>query len=345
MHVSNQLSFTELRPLPQTRDLHPVLSGIIRRVSLIASITFLNTCAGLFFGLANIGLTVTTGGVGGAVLGVTAGLGMSILMRIPTNLESYRVETLEQVQGVTTAQKSYKALDVLKDFFYYPLTALSRPYDLHLLYHCLATVGAHLDLSRADLKEVWVTFLKNIHAKRLQIPGSDVHIFDSAPLLSRLEEKQPPLSVHWYNSWWARASDLQDIAEISRVCFGKSLAFTTERLKQTLGKFQPSGLCMVKNSQTKRVIGYAWYYTEDGVVKIPEIARRPEAALLNIGATLLKEIVSKQKPGTPIQIVVQKGNPFLGTLQERWQFKPKQTLPDYFPSSREDGELLELNLP
>jgi hypothetical protein len=81
------------------------------------------------------------------------------------------------------------------------------------------------------------------------------------------------------------------------------------------------------------------------VVKIPEIARRPEAALLNIGATLLKEIVSKQKPGTPIQIVVQKGNPFLGTLQERWQFKPKQTLPDYFPSSREDGELLELNLP
>ncbi|MDN3506475.1 MAG: hypothetical protein P0S96_04525 [Simkaniaceae bacterium] len=342
MQVSIQHTYTELEPLPQAREVYPALIGLVRRVALLASVLLLNVSAGATLGLANLGFTVWTGSSIGGVLGLIAGVTMAILMKMPTNVENYRVDTLEQIRGVTTNESAHEALDALTQFFYYPLTSVSHHYDLHTLYRNLATVGDFLDKSRPDAIKVWKEFLTHLNAKVFKTPDGQSHIFVSAGLLSRLSGKQLEIASGWLSSWYPNGGDLDEIVKIGKESFGETAAFSTDKIKATMAKYKPSGMKIIKNQANGRVLGYGWYYTEDGVAHIAEIARRPEAAKLNIGSLVLHDLIKQQRPGTRVQMTVRKNHPYLHRLKG-WHFQEVKELPSHFDS--EDGILLELDRP
>jgi|GEM_PF-3270971 len=345
MQVSIQHSYTEIQPLPQAKEFYPVLMGLIRRVALVASVAFLNICAGATLGLTGIGISIWTGTVSGGVLGLLAGITMALLMKLPTNIESYRVDTLEQIRGVTSNPKAMEALESLKEFFYYPLTLISHNYDLHTLYRNLATVGDALDPSREDVQGVWKEFLNHLNVKTFKTPDGQTHIFNAASLLHRLSGNRLEVTSSWLSAWWPSSEDLDEVAKIGMESFGKESAFSAGKIKAAMAKYKPSQMRIVRNQANGHILGYGWYYTEGGVVRIAEIARRPESARLNIGSSILHDLIKAQRPGTPIQMVLRKENPFNHRMLG-WKFHVVKELPNYFDKEpAEDGILMELDWP
>ncbi|NGX47196.1 MAG: hypothetical protein K1000chlam3_00568 [Chlamydiae bacterium] len=341
--VTNQLPYEELKPLPQAKEVYPRLAKLMQKVVLAVSVIFLSMGAGAVLGLCNWGISVFTGTLAGGVLGLIAGIAMAMLTKLPTNVEEYRIETLDQIKSITGNPRALSALKTLRDFFYYPFKELQQNSHLHLLHGELAAVGDFIDSNRADARKVWSEFLTHLNATPFSTPDGEKALFNGASLLNRFSGKLKQVKREWLSSWSPSDEDLQSIEQIGKEAFGKSYAFPADRIKKTLAEYRPSGMRIARNKETEEILGFGWYYTENGVVKIAEIARKPEACRLNIGCDILQEIINAQKPGQPIQICLRRSNPFIGRLQN-WKFVRIQELPKYYDTAPpEDGILMELN--
>lgn len=292
----------------------------------------------------SVSLSISAGMLFGTLLSSVLGIAAAVLSKLPTNLESYRLSTLKQMRQVASHPRMHRALTILEDFFYYPFDSFRAHFHHHLLHSELAAISDLVDRNRPDAAEVWKKFLEHFNDVPLTLPDGEKTKFDATALTERFEGKQRPIEYEWLSRWnGSYLDDLKDIEAIGKESFGKNFSFSSDRVVKLLADNRPSGVRIAREKGTGKVLGYGFYYTEYGVVRIAEIARRPEAARLQIGESLLYEIINAQKKNAQIEIILRSSNPFAHRLQ-KWGFIPEKEFPNYFDKEpKENGLLMKLD--
>jgi len=295
-------------------------------------------CSAITFG--TIHFSVSTGMLSGSLVSAALGIAAATLSKLPTNLESYRLSTLKQMREVASHPRMVRALTILEDFFYYPFDSFKAHFHHHLLHSELAAISDLVDQNRPDAVEVWKFFLEHFKDVPLTLPDGEKVTFNATGPLERFEGKMRPIEYEWLSRWsGSYLDDLKAIEEIGKESFGKNFSFSSEKVVKLLSDNRPSGVRLAREKGTGKVLGYGFYYTEYGVVRIAEIARRPEAARLQIGESLLYEIINTQKKNAQIEIILRSSNPFAHRLQ-KWGFVPEKEFPKYFDKEPEENGLL-----
>lgn len=343
--VSNQLpDHLKLKPLPCYPERFPLLSKTTKKVALFSAVFFLSIAVFSAITFGTVSLSISTGMLSGTLVSVIIGIAAAALSKLPTNLESYRLSTLKQMREVATHPRMHRALTILEDFFYYPFDSFRAHFHHHLLHSELAAISDLVDRNRGDAVEVWKKFLEHFHDTPLDLPDGEKTKFSSTMLTDRFEGKPRPIGYDWLSRWsGSYLNDLKAIEEIGKESFGKNFAFPSEKIVKLLADNRPSGVRIARENGTGKVLGYGFYYTEHGVVRIAEIARRPDAARLQIGESLLYEIIKTQKKNAQIEIILRSSNPFAHRLQ-KWGFIPEKEFPNYFEKEpAEHGVLMKLD--
>ncbi len=339
--VTNQLPYEELKPLPQAKEFYPRLVKLMKSVALVATVVIFSVGAGVAIGLSNWNISVFAGAIGGGLIGLIAGIAMAMLSKLPTKVEQYRLETLKNIKSVIGNARALKTMKNLEDFFYYPFTQFIQPFHHHMMHCELAIIGDAIPQDRPDARKVWTEFLDHLDSTPLLAPDREKIVLNTAFQLSRFSGKTIKIQKEWWDP--KQSLDWEIIEKIGREAFGNDYAFSAEKIKTTMEENLPSGLCFARNEETKEILGYGWYYTEDGTVHIPEIARLPEACSLNIGKDLLYEILTNLRSEPMVQISIRKSNPFIERLKG-WKFEVEKELPKHFPAAPpEDGVLMKLD--
>lgn len=343
--VTNQLPYQELKVIAPTKEVHPFLMRLVQRVIFIASMFFLTTVVGMMIALGNWGISLFSGSIIGAIVGLIFGSVVAFRIKLPTNVEQYRLQVLSQLKSVLSNPRALFAIRDLENFFYYPFTGFIRHFDQHTLHKKLSILGdAILTIGRPDAEKIWIDFLKHLHGTKVQMPDKKEYMFNAVFLVQRFIKQQRQVKGEWLGFWFApEKEDIEEIEKIGKVSFGESLAFSKEDMLSMIKQNRPSGLRVMRDQGTGKVLGYGWYYTEGGVVKIKEIARLPEASYLNIGTQILYDILRAQKKDIPVHITLRKSNPFQFFLQQ-FGFVNHQVIPNhYLEFPPEEGIVMQLD--
>lgn len=341
--VSNQLHYKKLGLVVPVPLKFEGLYRLVQRIAIVAAVLFFTTYSGIVAGLLHWGFTSETGGAIGAVIGLVFGAYLTGKIKLPSNIEKYRISVFDQLRSVTSNPKSLEISEGLRDFFYQPFIGFREFYHHHLLQAHLALFGDHIDPTRPDASKIWKDFLNHLHGSPLASPDGEKITFNTSFLLRRIEKDQVNYAVAQLNTWSnpLKEEDLEQIQSIARSGFGKDSAYTKDQL---LSKLKASGkIFAAKEQSTGKILGYGWFFLENGTVHIPEIARLPEVPKTNIGVVLLVEIIRAQKPGQPIEITLGKNNPYRQKL-ESYGFVPTKEIPKHYTKPKvEDAIVLSLD--
>ena len=122
----SSLPYTELKPLPIPKQRCPNLKTGIARVAAFVAAAGFGVMTGGILGLATGSFTVITGLVVGGIVAAVAAIFLIRMVKIPTNLASYRVETITEVGKTLSNPRALSAVKSLKDFFLSPLNKFNH---------------------------------------------------------------------------------------------------------------------------------------------------------------------------------------------------------------------------
>lgn len=344
--VSNQESkpFEPVKISVPTKEVSPFLQKLVQRVALVVAFVFLGMFAGGTISIFNFGWSVGTGIIVSGVLSVfLATLGVSFL-HLPSNFIQYRLEVLDEIKKRTSNERALNALNSLRELLQYPLDRLERNSDVHHLYRHLLAAGDGIDIHRKDLREAWTDFLNHLHAKSVQTPDKQSTLLNGVIMVDYFNRHRIKPDYQWIDSWSTTfESDLEQVARIGKLSFGEKQYFTADRLRHVFETDKSAKLMIARHPKSGKVVGYGFYYIENGVVRIPEIAREPEMAGYKMGMTILEQILQDIKWGIPVHLVVRPNDPFRATLNA-FGVIPTKYVENYFESPPiEKGLFLELN--
>lgn len=346
--VSNQPQlYHELKVAAPIKEFCPRFWKLIRQTTLIASIFFSLVVVGAMLGLCDWGISVTAGAIGGGVVGLVAG-GIAIYYtKLPSRYEQYRLEVLETLKRVIHSKKGLAALQALRQFFYYPFTEFKQYFMHHMLHVLLTKVGDSIDPMREDLKKIWLDFLNHLHGIPFKTPEGEKITFNTATLVRRFEGKQIDYEIKQLGTDEnpLKEEDLQQIQKIGKASFGNTGTSSQEfdLRKIIFPKTHPYGVHIAKEKGTGKIIAYAVYVIQDKKIKIIDLARLPEVAQINLGLSLLVDILHAERQKRPVEMTIRKSNPYFGKLQE-YGFQVTKELPKCYKGAvPEDGILLALD--
>ncbi len=341
--VTNQLPYEEIKTPPVPSRISSSLIQLIERVVLAVTLIGFSAASGTFVALSNFSITIISGAMVGGGVGLVVSFALLYFMHFPSKLTQYRLDTLEKLEKATGNPRARYAFRNLKQFFHYPFKKFGHHYDHHLLHSELTAVTQAIDPQRQDVIKAWLQFLKHLNGSAITNADGDITPFSTEVQQALFSGKRLIVEHQWLSGWGGYdEDDLEQIAELSKSSFGKHDAFTKEQLEATLSQSKPSGCMVAREQNTGKILGYGFYYIENGILHIPQIARKPEAARLGIGLEILTEILRYNK-GQNIQVTLRAQNPFIRRLQN-FGFTSVQTLPKYYhvgPS--EDGVLLQMD--
>lgn len=345
--VTNQetYKFKEIKPRPIPVEKFAELMKLIARVALIVAVAgFCAAFAGAV-GLTEIGISVTSSAIGGAVVGTLAGLVLAYLIPYPSKISQYRLDTIQDIESQLGTDKPTNAkFKTLKEFLPYPLNKFRQVFDNHTM-HSLFTFIADkiVDKNREDLKNVWKVFLEHLNRTKVMIPDGSTVVLDFSAELDRLEGKKVDYEMEMLDSKSPTYDkDLEQVEGLERVCFGEVGTFSKAQLKSELA-YEGSGCVVARRKDNQELIGFAWYRLEKGRVTICGVGHAPGAAMLQIGEKLMQRVISAQKPDQPVQLQVRKENYAARRLYERWCFEEKEVKPNYYDDPKEAAIVMELN--
>lgn len=344
--VTNQPPYEEVKPIPVPRDVCPNLMKTILRVALAVAVTGFFTAFGLAVGLLEVGVSPFTGSVLGGIVGVVISIAAAMWVPIPSKVCQYRLETLKQVEKNQANPHSLSALRNLTHFLTYPLEKFTQYSQHHMFHHALTNVTDRLDPQRPDVAQVWKAFLQHLHGTKMLTPDGQKIELDFSTELNRMQGKQ--ISVTYENLgsgfFGPSESDLAQVEQLQKMCFGVADAMTKEKMKALLAADSSNGCIVARNKETKEIIGFGWYYKQDDKIQIGGIGRKPSAARLGIGFGIMQALVDGQQNGIPLQIKMRKSNQSAVHFLKKWEFFHVEDLPKGYPSGpAEDGILMQLS--
>lgn len=344
--VTNQdaYKFKELKPRPIPVEKFTELLKLISRVALIAALAgFSATFAGAL-GLAELGISVTSSGIVGAVVGTVAGLVLTYLIPFPSKISQYRLDTVQDIESqLGTDKKIDSKFKALRKLLPYPLTDFHQVFDNHTIHNIFTFIADEIvHKKREDMKKVWKTFLEHLNLTKVKIPDGSTVVLDFSAELDRLEGKKIDFQMERLDPKSPTYDkDLEQVEGLERVCFGRIGTFLKAQLKSELAK-EGSGCVVARRKDSQDLIGFAWYRKDEGKVTICGVGHEPGAAMLSIGDQLMWGVIEAQKPEEPVKLQVRANNPARG-LYLKWHFEEKEVKKDYYDDPKEDAILMELN--
>lgn len=337
--VSNQQFYQPLEPLPVPEEHYRELTKVISQLALSVLVTGFAAVFGLGLGLAEIGLSIEAGLIGGGAAGALASLFFCYLVSIPSKICQYRIDTLSRVYGqLRKDRRTEDKIEGLKKFLTYPLDRFGQTYQNHMLHNALTCVGDSVAQSeRADIKKVWKAFLEHLdHTKVVNADGETIEL-DFSTELARLDGVKMEFQLEGVNL--KNSADLEQIEALQKLSFGKTYTVSKEQLKAELSQ-NGSGCVIARKKGSKDILGFGWYHGDAAKVNISGIAVLPGATGLAIGDQLVHAILTKLSSKRPeVELQVRKSNP-ARTLYENWGFEVQKELPNYCTQDPPEDSLL-----
>lgn len=344
--VTNQetYKFKEIKPRPIPVEKFAELMKLIARVALLVAVVgFCTTFAGAL-GLTEIGISVTSSAIGGAVVGTLAGLVLAYLIPYPSKIGQYRLDTIRDIESqLGTDKRSEHKFGEIRTLLNYPLTNFRQTFDNHSIHNTFTFIADKIvDAHREDLKNVWKVFLEHLNHTKVMIPDGSTVVLDFSAELDRLEGKKMEYQMEMLDpNSPTYDKDLEQVEGLERVCFGKVGTFTQAQLKSALAQ-EGSGCAVARRKDSQELIGFAWYRRDKGKVDICGVGHAPGAAMLKIGDQLMWGVINAQKPDQTVKLQVRKSNPAVW-LYKRWHFEQKEVKVGYYDDPKEDSIVMELN--
>jgi ribosomal protein S18 acetylase RimI-like enzyme len=344
--VTNQetYKFKELKPRPIPVEKFAELMKLIARVALIVAVAGFCTAFAGAVGLTEIGVSVTSSAIGGAVVGTLAGVVLAYLIPHPSKIGQYRLDTIKDIESqLGTDNKSEHKFGEIRNLLNYPLTNFRQTFDNHSIHNIFTFIAEKIvDSHREDLKNVWKVFLEHLNRTKVMIPDGSTVVLDFSSELDRLEGKKMEYKMEMLDPKSPTYdNDLEQVEGLQKVCFGKVGTFVKEKLKEELAN-EGSGCAVARRKDSQELLGFAWYRKNNNIVTICGVGHAPGAAMLQIGDQLMWGVMNAQKPDQTVQLQVRKSNPAL-RLYKRWHFEQKEVKADYYNDPKEDAILMELN--
>ncbi len=335
----SSLPYTELKPLPIPKQRCPNLKTGIARIAAFMAATGFGVMTGGILGLATGSFTVLTGLVVGGVVAAVASLFLIQMVKIPTTLASYRVETITEVGKTLSNPRVLSAVKSLKEFFLSPLKEFGQTYQNHLLHNEITVITEAVDRNRPDVIKVWKAFLTHLHQKPIINADGRTIKLDFSMELKLLEtgKKPEPTCERLEPRNPAHLADFEEIERIQEESFGVIGTFKKEALMAILMRDRENR-CYVSRIEGK-VVAFAWMRKDVDGMHISGIARRPQAARLGIGDQLMNALLSELRGhNPPVTLFVRQSNP-AKALYERCGFKVTKTVPNYFDRGPRESAL------
>ena len=342
--VTNQLPYIELKPLPVPKEICPRLRTLIHRVVIVFAMTSCFTPIGFVLGFTTRLFSILNGTLLVGMAGLVVGIVLAILTPIPPKIGEYRIETLKQLEGVLGTARALRAIHTLKQFFSYPFTGFIQCFHHHIFHNELTAITLNLPQDRPDVVKVWEAFLTHLDQTSLKNPDGEEVTLDMSLEFQLLKEKQSTFECQWLNSRSRTYDeDLNQIETLQLLGFGKSQMVKKEQLQEILTKNKKSGCVVARDKETQVILGFIWFFENEGKIEIGGLARQPGAAHLNIGNQLLYTVLNHFWFKTPICVKMRQSNPALNIFTG-WGFTGPKELPQYYTEGPpENGILLEMD--
>lgn len=340
--VSNNL-FKELQPIELEKDPFWLIKKGFVFVSVGAFFTVIGSGIGFSFGMAEIGFSMVSGGIGGAIVGAIAAIAVFFFLRYETPLEKYQIKTLQQIESLQNHPKAMPAIQRLKRLFSQGLE-FNYPYEVHDMYADLASITENIPSFRPDVYKIWELFLKKIPEAKAKVYKKPEVALDSEIELKRLKNVSIPLTTSKLNVRSAQGlRDLEALEALGKLCFPDFGEISKDQMRELLLKHDSNRCLVMKQKQSGQILGYVWSCKrEQGHIEIMQLCRHPTAAHLKIGENLMKELLYQLPRNCPIQLHVLKSNVSAQALYQRFGFELKKEEKHYYKRN-ESALVMELN--
>lgn len=340
--------FTPLKPLPIPHSGCPRVQKV---VAIAFSLVGGGSMGALFGGTAVTllsGVVSPLGAVGGAIAGVMVALFLSIFPQITAPIVAYRQETLSLIDGAGASQNFKEGIRLAKELFALPIYRFSQTYHSHLLYKALIAIADGIEKSRTDALEVFGSFLKQLDGAKVLHPDGTEVTLSMKQVFDRLEGKRPSISLSQLSSWSPYfSSTCQAIEQLQTLSFGEPYTFSASELAKELSADWTNSCYTVWDKEQGSLLGFGWarMQEENGekIYQVSGIARRPEAAGLGIGSTILTHLINRVGVGTKVRLFIRKSNP-ASSFYKTLGFKVIAERKDHYPLMPKESALqLELD--
>lgn len=339
-------SYEALVPLPIPADALSDARLALHRIALLIPAIGIAAAGGAQIAMATMAVKVLTGALIGGVVGLVGGIFVSMMMKIPTLVDEYRIATLNQIKQTTSDDRVQKAIKRLKLYLQSPLVRFKQTYMHHFLHNEITVITKSVSTAQLDVQKVWRAFLThldkrpviNADGNKIALDFSrELNILDGTDeFLLGIPEQLDPNSL-------AHDSDFQEIEEIQKISFGIVGTFNKNLMKDLLRQ-DPDNFCLGIR-RCGKIVAFAWVIKDGDEMYIAGLARRPEIAGVNLGSKLMKHILFKLKEQTPIYLHVRISNT-AKTLYEAWGFKTESLIPNYYSQGpKESAYKMRLDWP
>lgn len=338
-------SFIELEPIPLENDLCPILKKGFHVVCLISTATAFCGAIGFSLGLAGMGFSTALGAGGGIIAGLLMGIALSFFLHFPTSLNKYCIKTLEQMEPLQTHPRAMGSIKKLKEIFHKGFI-FSQPFEVHDFYRHLALITENVPKYRPDIQKIWELFLQRLRDCKITVWEKKPCNIDPKIELERI--KNPDILPHSVNisvldkKSQTALQELKEVEQIEYLSFPKSSINSKEEILAILLKDE-SNKCFLAKQEKLGTLGFAWTCKqENGENYIMGIARYPNAARLNIGENLLKELIAQLPQKSKLLLHVSIKNNVALALYKQMGFETKKEEKGYY-GPNQHAYLMELN--
>lgn len=346
LHVDNA-SKPDLEPLEIPKDPCALTRKVLTVFGInIATIVF-GMAAGASLSLLGIGLSLAAGTAIGGIVGLVAGIVLSILIlnyeRAP--IQKYRIQTLEQMAQNVSKPELKQSIAKAHSIFSKHLNDFD-PIEHYSLHNAVTDITAQMK-THPHLEKVWTTFLNRTQ-------GLDVTYLDGTKIkmdfslqLARLEGKKIAVEMDRLNP--LNTDDLKQVIALQQECFSNYGTVTFAGLKECLTKTQfgnvkPDECIIARRKGSEEILGMLKFrHFADDHIHVTGIGRLADAAKLGIGNRLLDDLLSNhRKPKITLQ--VREHNIDAIKLYEKFFFKPIRRDPLYYQYPNEDAIMMQCDV-
>lgn len=155
--VSEKLPYEPIKPIEIEKEPCPICCKVMSVFFYVIALTGFGICFGVAGAMLAKTSTIIVEGLIGGVVGLAAGIALSILQKRTSPAVKYRMQTLEQLSKVIVEPKVLSALEAVKEVIKEENFTYDKTLDKHM--ECIVEA---LPKERPDIIKVWNAFAEHV---------------------------------------------------------------------------------------------------------------------------------------------------------------------------------------